>query len=652
MSLQKLYVLDRASFLLDAQLLSSLSAGTFTGSSSSVLGTQSWNMPSTHKAVITIEQEQILVSGMSITGGTITCTIDTRGYNGSTAATHAAGSLIEIHLTKAHYDQLQDYLATLDDGGYIVQSAVTTIASATSHTISGDKTATFTVGRVYLFKVSSTWYRALITAVSYGAPNTTITLLGDGLPAAGTVVASGFEFNQSVNKAVDIELIKQVTTAPSVNPPAGYLFLWTKNGGWYTRDPSGNVRYMNRVTAAVSSSSGVLTLDCSTANFFECTLTENITGVTWQNGTDGETYILRIKQHASAAKTVILGTSGGTRYSNSISGYTASTDLSSSDYLEFIYNSDASKWDIVRVILGAQTSPSASSFLDYTRLFGDGSDGAATLDGSATVTWASKVGSVYTMTRDCFCTALTINTGVTLDTAGFRVYCSTSISITGTLRRVGGTGGNGSGASGGIAGVTTGGSTPNGGAGAAGANAPSSTGNSASNVTADGLGAGGGGGGGSGSAGGGSGATVTLTNVGFKSAWLFEAMMNPGTLTALKGGGGGGGGGSGNGGAVNSGGGGGAGGGGVLWVSAQTITINGGGLTHADGGQGGAGAGASNDGGGGGGGGGQIFFRYRTYSNSGTVRANGGAGGAGHSGGGTGTNGTANASVPITLQIP
>jgi microcystin-dependent protein len=363
MSLQKLYVLDRASFLLDAQLLSSLSAGTFTGSSSSVLGTQSWNMPSTHKAVITIEQEQILVSGMSITGGTITCTIDTRGYNGTTAATHAAGSLIEIHLTKAHYDQLQDYLATLDDGGYIVQSAVTTIASATSHTISGDKTAIFTVGRVYLFKVSSTWYRALITAVSYGVPNTTITLLGDGLPAAGTVTAAGFEFNQSVNKAVDIELIKQVTNAPSVNPPSGYLFLWTKNGGWYSRDSSGNVRYLNIVTASVSSSGGVLTCDCSAANFFECTLTENITQVTWQNGTDGESYFIRFRQHASAAKTIALNTAGGTRFSNDIASYAVTSAVSAVDYLEFRFHGTDSKWDLTKVTQGFQTSPTAASGL-------------------------------------------------------------------------------------------------------------------------------------------------------------------------------------------------------------------------------------------------------------------------------------------------
>ncbi len=363
MSYQKLLVLDRASFLLDAQLLSSQTSGTFTGSSASVLGTQSWNMPAGYKAVLTIENEQILLSAMSIAGGTITCTIDTRGYGNTTAATHASGATCEIHFTKAGHDQLQDYLAGFDDGGFIVQSAVTTVVSATSHTISGDKTATFAVGRVYLFKVAGTWYRALITAVSYSNPTTTITLLGDGLPASGTVTNAGFEFNQSVNKAVDIELLKQVTTAPSVNPPAGYLFLWAKNGGWYTRDSSGNVRYLNIVTAAVSSSGGVLTCDCSAANFFECTLTENITQVTWQNGMDGESYFIRFRQHASAAKTIALNTAGGTRFSNDIASYAVTATLSVVDYLEFRYNGTDSKWDLTKVTQGFQSSPTAASGL-------------------------------------------------------------------------------------------------------------------------------------------------------------------------------------------------------------------------------------------------------------------------------------------------
>lgn len=648
MSYQKLYALDRASFLLDAQLLSSLSSGTFTGSSSSVLGTQSWNMPAGYKAVITIEQEQILLSVMSISGGTVTCTIDTRGYNGTTAATHAAGTLVEMHLTKAHLDSIVAWLANFDTTGLIMQSTVTAITNATTHTIAADQTAIFTIGRTYVFTVAGTTYRALVTAASFAAGTTTITLLGDGLPASGTVTMAGFEFDPSTYKGIDVALLKTMTNAPSVNPPSGYVFTWVKNGNMFLRDNSGNVRMLGAVTAAVSSSAGVVTLDCSVANTFEITLTENVTSVTISSGADGERYRVRVKQGASAY-TWAFGASF--YFSNTFPSYTPTTAANAVDYIDFTYNSGTTKFEITQINYGNQSSPSASTFSDIARLFGDGSDGAATLDGTVTVGWASKASSVYTMTRDIYCTTLVINIGVVLDTAGFRVYCTTSLTVTGTLRRVGGTGGSGSGASGGIAGVTTGGSTAGGGAGAAGANAPSSAGNNATNTT-DNMGAGGGGGGGSGSAGGGTGATVTATGMLLKSAVQFETMFNVGNAVVLKGGAGGGGGGSGNGGAVNSGGGGGGGGGGVLWASAQTITISGGGLAHADGGLGGNGAGASNDGGGGGGGGGQVCFRCRNYTNSGTVRANGGAGGTGHSGGGTGTAGTNNASVPITLIIP
>ncbi|MCC7357282.1 AlwI family type II restriction endonuclease [Candidatus Uhrbacteria bacterium] len=185
MPYQNIYILDRASFLLDAQLLSSLTSGNFTGSSSSVLGTQSWNMPAGSKAILTIEQEQILLSAMSISGGTVTCTIDTRGYNGTTTATHAAGTVIELHLTKAHFDGMQIEIGPVTQG-MILQSTVTTVSAANQHTIAGDQTTIFTVGRVYLFKIGSTWYRSIIRSSTYGGGNTTVRSpfrLRDGLVA-------------------------------------------------------------------------------------------------------------------------------------------------------------------------------------------------------------------------------------------------------------------------------------------------------------------------------------------------------------------------------------------------------------------------------------------------------------------------------------
>ena len=69
--------------------------------------------------------------------------------------------------------------------------------------------------------------------------------------------------------------------------------------------------------------------------------------------------------------------------------------------------------------------------------YGTGEDGTATLDGSATVTWASKSGSVYTMTRSVALASLTVNNGVTLKTAGYVIYCSITLTNNGTISNSG-----------------------------------------------------------------------------------------------------------------------------------------------------------------------------------------------------------------------
>jgi hypothetical protein len=605
-------------------------------------------MPAGYKAIITIEQEQILLSAMSISGGTITCTIDTRGYNGTTAATHAAGTLIEVHLTKAHLDQLQNYIAEFDDGGFIVQTTVTTVVSATSHTIANDQTAIFTVGRVYLFKVAGTWYRALITAVSFGAGTTTITLLGDGLPGSGTVTNAAFEFNQSVNKAVDIELIKQVTNAPSVNPPSGYLFLWAKNGGWYTRDSSGNVRFLNIITAAVSSSGGVLTCDCSTANFFECTLTENITQVTWSNGTDGDAYHLRIRQHASAAKTVALNTAGGTRFMNDYATYVATADLSAVDYLVFRYHGGDSKWDLVQVSKGAQSSPTQNSILSYP-MYGDGSDGASTISTNTTLNPSYKIFQYSTLNIQV---GNTLGFGANFQNKFVIIKVKGDCTIAGTLSV------NGLGGTGGAHGSKSGGGSPSSGSGGSNGNPgiqifDNTVGNAGGGGSdggfSNGKGGGGGGGGGyvgtasAGSAGSGSNGSSSGGSAGTGRGVLWAVALSQrrgGFFVACGNGGGGGGGGSGSTGAGGDGGDGGAGGGCLILLVGGTLTftgsITGNGANGANGGNATSGN-CSGGGGGGGGSGGGVVALYKTGGTlSGTISTNAGSGGSGGSGAGTG----------------
>ena len=88
---------------------------------------------------------------------------------------------------------------------------------------------------------------------------------------------------------------------------------------------------------------------------------------------------------------------------------------------------------------------------NYAGVFGDGSDGSVTFDGTTTILGFVPAASSYTMTRDIFCTSITINNGVTVKPNGFRIF----VTATGTLTNNGTiscTGGNASGTNGSTAG--------------------------------------------------------------------------------------------------------------------------------------------------------------------------------------------------------
>lgn len=65
--------------------------------------------------------------------------------------------------------------------------------------------------------------------------------------------------------------------------------------------------------------------------------------------------------------------------------------------------------------------------------FGSGADGAVTFDGSTTILGMVPSANVYTMTRDIHCTNITINTGVTVRKAGYRMYSTGTLGGSGTI---------------------------------------------------------------------------------------------------------------------------------------------------------------------------------------------------------------------------
>jgi hypothetical protein len=272
--------------------------------------------------------------------------------------------------------------------------------------------------------------------------------------------------------------------------------------------------------------------------------------------------------------------------------------------------------------------------------WGDGTDGSFTFDGVAVSGQCTgPSGNVYTLIRDVTFSAITINNGITLETGGFRLWCTGQIQTVGT----GAITNKGANASGGTGGAGAAQQTVSGG-GAGGASAAAGT--STTNTIGSGNGGAGGGGGGAGSSN-----TPAATNKGrlhTYSAMTVGALVSPVQGINPVGGGGGGGGGANNGGT----GGGGGGGGGVLCIMASKVRLATASNLSAKGGNGANGSGA-NSSGGGGGGGGLLLLHCATLvvdDASSVNAANCCPGGSAGTGVGTGVSGTAGSNGAVVVM--
>jgi hypothetical protein len=292
---------------------------------------------------------------------------------------------------------------------------------------------------------------------------------------------------------------------------------------------------------------------------------------------------------------------------------------------------------------------SGGSAITATAIFGDGSDGAQTFDGTTTILGLVPSASTYTLTRDIYLASSTINNGVTILTAGFKIFCNGTLTNNGTIQA------NGQAGSAGGAGVTAGSATFTGSSGSGGTGGNNAVGNSGTNSSstfAPNIGAVGGAGGAATNAGGAAGIILTpaatMGNVhGLPQALSGSALTtvdNASAIRSFSGGTGGGGGGSS---AVTATGGTGGAGGFIVGIYAKTLN-NGSGTIEALGGAGAAGSGtALNAGGGGGGGGGVVILVYNTLT-AGTISVAGGTPGAAFNSGAPGATG----STGLLVEIP
>jgi hypothetical protein len=277
--------------------------------------------------------------------------------------------------------------------------------------------------------------------------------------------------------------------------------------------------------------------------------------------------------------------------------------------------------------------PAAPSSAGGLGVYGDGSDGTVTWDGTTTILGivpnpSSAVNGVYTLTRDVFTSGATINSGITINCAGFRYHDAATLTNNGTISN---NGGAASGTNGAQAGVQTPQGTymtlsVNGATGNTGNGSPGT-----SNTVCLGGAGGAGGTGAASTAGSGGTSTAPVATIGVPrtvvSAW-WGIGMEYNTVANYKVGAGGG---SGGGDATNHGGGGGAGGGG-LFVAAKIFA--GIGAIQARGGHGGTVTTSTLGAAGGGGGGGGCVVVVSSSVSAGaipgqTIDANGGTAGTG-----------------------
>jgi hypothetical protein len=380
---------------------------------------------------------------------------------------------------------------------------------------------------------------------------------------------------------------------------------------------------------------GMVQLNLSLGSVFTCTVVGDavfqFTG--WPAGT-------------VVAEPAVIATQDGTGHSISYTGVTwlpsGSPPLFQTGAGQTNVNSFFSP-DNGATVYGQGGSTTGGGFGTY----GDGSDGAAVLDGTNTYSSIlGKSGTTYWLLRDVYLSGLTIAAGVTLQLGGgatgtFRLLCNGTASIAATAFVTTSVNTAASGSTGGSNGVAS--SVV---VGAAGPNGTTGGGVTGNNV----AGANGGFGGKGGNASGG--ATTSGTNgvatmpagASLPRALPWASAMSylvAGTLAYFPGGASGS---PGAGDGTNAGGGAGA-GGNPLWMACQSLVNNG--TIRASGGSGAAGTGG-NAGGGGGGQGGPIVLIYGSYSGSGSIVSQGGNGAAGVGTGSAGASGGAGWIVRLT----
>lgn len=171
------------------------------------------------------------------------------------------------------------------------------------------------------------------------------TIAGDAgkiwiIPSGATGVWSG--------KTNQVAVSTGATTWTYFTPKEGWSFWVNDENTTYIFDGSNWIvgqTAQGSIVTAVTSSAGVLNINCALGDYFTITLTENITSITFSNlpaAGRAQSIMLRIRQHASAAKTVAWP--AAFKWAGGVAG-AVSVGLSDYDVLAITTFDQGTRWE-------------------------------------------------------------------------------------------------------------------------------------------------------------------------------------------------------------------------------------------------------------------------------------------------------------------
>lgn len=263
-----------------ASLASTISAADTT---IAIVAGQGAALPSSNFYVV-IDSEQILISSRSVD----TLTASTRGANGTSAASHVAGSTVSVSILKAHFDALGAAIGAIEIGSKALDSATVTGAltvgggyGATGVTISSagnvQANGTLTVdGAASLFggalaagsngasgftrdrglPGSCIYHSLLHNALFLADSRASVTLTNFTSPSANTLFNGSDEDSASntiaanTSAVVSIDLSgKSEYTSSGITYPEGYIYLTFYGGTGLGSNLTISGRYQDNVSA-------------------------------------------------------------------------------------------------------------------------------------------------------------------------------------------------------------------------------------------------------------------------------------------------------------------------------------------------------------------------------------------------------------------